>query len=677
MAVVSKLGHWARHAARALSAARFGRLWSGAQGVAAQVKEERSLRGFKRQRLAQISRGLNIFTLAALGFFYTFVPILPDDADLWNANRVPSVTVLDRRGAPIASRGALYGEAVTVDDLPDYLVAAFLSTEDRRFYSHGGVDLRGLARALVTNVKSQAFVEGGSTITQQLAKNLFLSSQRTIDRKLREAILAIWIEGRYSKDEILSLYFNRIYLGAGAYGVEAAARHYFGKSARDVTLAEAAMLAGLPQAPSRYQPTRNLDAAQTRASHVLDNLVESGELSRYAVSEAKAFPATPVERAADGELGYFFDYVSNRAIRIAPDRQRDLMVYTTIDETLQNYAEAAVVDAFRVASADLAETEAALIAFDTDGGVLAMIGGRAYQHSQFNRAVQAKRQAGSAFKPFIYTAGIERGLTPRSKYIDGPIQIENWSPSNYTDEFIGEVRLAEAVAKSINTVAVQVSEEVGRDAVIQTAHRLGVNSELTEHPSLALGASGVTLMELTSAYIPFATGGLKPQPHTITRITDRWGEVLYEREDRRPERVISEDIAASMTHMLFQVMHSGTGQAARLNERHAAGKTGTTQDWRDAWFVGYTGQMVAGVWMGNDDDSPMPEITGGSMPARIWRDFMLSAHAGAPAIELRGAYPAVDIETEERLAVFYEELEQAFETVIEEDTGLLGLFRRN
>lgn len=595
-------------------------------------------------------------------------PRVPDSTDLWNINRQSSIVMLDRYGEEMMARGARYGEAVKVEDLPPYLVAAFLATEDRRFYDHFGVDVRGTLRAAVTNYQSGSVVQGGSTITQQLAKNLFLSPDRTYKRKIREALLALWLEGRYTKDELLSLYLNRIYLGAGAYGVESAARTYFGKSARDVTLAEAAMLAGLPKAPSSLAPTQNLSGAERRSAEVVDNLLEINAITRFQATEAKLAPAVLAINDVSPELGYVFDTITSIANKLVGQHDGDLIITTTLDPALQNAAEVALSASLTPESQIAGAEQAALISYDLSGATRAMIGGRDYRDSQFNRAVQARRQPGSAFKPFVYVAALEAGIKPDAKFIDQPINIDGWQPSNYSDEFQGPIRLTEAVAKSINTVAVQVSEEVGREKVIEVAHRLGIASTLQPHPSIALGAVDVTLEELTRAYLPLARGGSKIKPFLIESIRNQDGTVLYTHETKKSIRVFSDEVSADINHLLYQVMLTGTGRRASLGNRHAMGKTGTTNDWRDAWFVGYTGQMVTGVWVGNDANSGMQKVTGGSIPANIWRTFMLSAHKDLPNVKLAGAYRAPTYSDDPVLLDFYADVSNGFDRIARERT---------
>ncbi len=614
---------------------------------------------------------------AAGGLAFAFVvmaPRAPDNVDLWNVNRQSAIIVLDRNGEEIASRGARYGAQVDPIELPDYFIDAILATEDRRFYDHAGVDIRGALRAATANAKSGAVVEGGSTITQQLAKNLFLSPEQTYTRKIREALLALWLEGHFSKDEIISLYVNRIYLGAGAYGVESAALTYFGKSARDVTLAEAAMLAGLPKAPSTYAPTQNPKGAERRAGEVLDNLLEADAIAPFDAREARLNPAQVIVQNTDNDLGYFFDYVAAKAKDLAPAVAGDIIVKTTIDQKLQRDAEAAVKAGLTVEARLKGAEQAALVAYDAGGALRAMVGGRSYKDSQFNRAAQATRQPGSAFKPFVYVAAMEAGLRPGSRFVDRPVQFGDWAPTNYTDRYRGPVRLTEAMAQSINTVAAQVTQRVGAKKVAEAAMRFGVE-DVPAFRAIALGAVDVRLEAFTAAYLPFAAGGVKPEPYAIAWIETRDGEKLYEHKPAAPQRVMSPAVSKNMTHMLYQVIHSGTGRRASLGRRPAAGKTGTTNDWRDAWFMGYTAQLTAGVWVGNDDYRPMDKVTGGSTPAEIWKNFMTAAHQGLPAQRLDGAYPAATYAEESALLGFYNDVARGLSRVVRDGNPRRGRYR--
>jgi penicillin-binding protein 1A len=603
--------------------------------------------------------------IAGLAFAFLVIAPWPEEgADLWAVNRLPAIVIEDRNGAEIAARGARYGEAVAVADLPPYLVKAFLATEDRRFYEHGGVDFRGTLRAVIANMRANDRGEGGSTITQQLARNLFLDFEKTYTRKAKEAMLAFWLEGRYSKDQILSLYLNRIYFGAGAYGVESAAKTYFNKSARDVTLAEAAMLAGLPKSPSTLAPTLNPLGAQDRAGDVIANLRETGDITEFEAREALKRPASVASGSENAGIGWFFDYVAEQARAIAGPANYDIVVRTTLDQKLQRDAEAAIRSVLTVEAKIDGALQSALIAYDNDGALRAMVGGRSYLESQFNRATQAKRQPGSAFKPVVYAAGFENGLTPQTRMVDQPINIAGWKPENYDKQYRGSMRISEAVARSINTIAVQVSEKVGRPKVIQMARRLGISSEIPAgEAGIALGGFSASLEELTAAYLPFADGGLGVRPYAIEEIADGRGKVLFSRTPRQASATLDRKVAENITHVLFQVMANGTGRKASLGNRQAAGKTGTTNDWRDAWFIGYTAQMTAGVWVGNDDFQPMDKVTGGTLPAAIWKTFMTAAHQDLPRKPLAGAYPAATYSEGGRLLSYYRDVLDGFRRV--------------
>ena len=592
-----------------------------------------------------------VFIVIGLGFaaaawVTTLLPEFPDRREIWEAGQGQSLVFLDRNRDLAAQRGAIRGDHLTPKDLPPYLVDAFLATEDRRFFRHGGVDPRGILRALVANIAAGRFVQGGSTITQQVAKNLFLSAERTAKRKFQELVLAVWLERQLSKDEILTLYLNRIYFGAGTYGIDGAARKYFGKSAREVTLAEAAMLAALPKAPSRFAPTVDLERAQDRAGHVLTDMVQAGVVSEDAVAEARANPAVPQPQTRDRPVNFFLDHVEEELAdlldTVAPDYSGDLLVTTTLDPAMEKLAAAALIARLDEEGEKSNASQGAIVALAHDGAVRAMVGGRSYAESQFNRAVHARRQPGSAFKPFVYLAALESGRQPTDIETDAPLTVGTWTPENYGRNYAGRVSLAQAFARSLNTVAVRVSEEVGREKVIDVAYRLGIHSDLAPVPSIALGTSEVGLLELTGAYGAFATQGLSVHPYLISKVETPGGGVLYERPPSEPERLVERETAEAMTHLLYQVMHSGTGRAANLGKRPAAGKTGTSQEWRDGWFVGFTGDYITGVWVGNDDDTPMNKVTGGGLPARIWKDFMVGAHEGLAMASLPGAYPARD-----------------------------------
>jgi penicillin-binding protein 1A len=608
------------------------------------------------------SVALSLFAVALLVYVARILDDLPKPGDVWEQTGTPSITFLDRNGDILMTRGARYGSLIPLAELPDHLVNAFLATEDRRFYSHYGIDFRGLARAMVANYEAGRFVQGGSTLTQQLAKNLFLTSDRTIDRKIREMSLAFWLEANLTKEDILTLYLNRIYLGSGNYGVEAASKFYFGKSVRDINVAEAAVLAALPQAPSRYAPTNSLERAHRRASVVLDNLVTAGYMTEGEVFAARVRPATLTLTEAGGASNYFVDWVTEELALQVGRPEVNLIVKTTYDPNYQTKAELALLTVLENERERLNIGQAAIVSLDMDGGVRAMVGGLSYNSSQFNRATQAKRQPGSAFKPFVYLAALESGMNPNTVMDDAPLTVDKWSPQNSTGTYRGPVTLANALEKSINTVAVRVSETVGREQVIEAAQRLGITSELLPNPSIALGTSEVSLTELTSAYAPFANGGRAVDRHGILDVRIQDGPTLYTYEPPLAHRVVEFQHTVNMTYMLHRVMASGTGQRARLTDRAAAGKTGTSQDFRDAWFVGYTPNLITGVWVGNDDGEPMNRVGGGSVPARIWKEFMDRAHYGTAVAHLPGTdRPVAVASSNPRNRSFYVGLSRQFE----------------
>jgi penicillin-binding protein 1A len=523
--------------------------------------------------------------------------------------------------------------------MPPYLPAAFLAMEDRRFYQHNGIDFRGLARAAIADVKAMRFVQGGSTITQQLVKILFLTPDRTLTRKLVEMAGARELERLLTKDQILELYLNRIYLGAGAYGVDGAAQVYFGKSAREVTLAEAAMLAALTNAPSLYSPRRDLKAAQARSARVLRTLGSLGGMNEQEIAQALATPATIVTDAKDSERGYFLDTAADEAKSLAPNAMGDLTIVTTIDVAVQKAAATAIETVMKRRGASAQAKQAALVAMRPDGAVRAIMGGRNHAESTFNRATKAHRSPGSAFKPFVYLTALEQGLARDTIRYDEPIAIEDWAPDNFDGSHSGPMTLQAALVQSVNTVAVGLGQEVGLRQVISTAHRLGIKSELQPNASLALGTSEVTPLELTAAYASFASLGYEAVPYTVTEIRTSDGSIVYQRMPYPPRRVIAAENALAMNAMLFEVVQSGTGRGAALRGREVGGKTGTSADYRDAWFVGFTPELVASVWVGNDDSTPTKRVTGGALPAQIWGSFMLAALKGQPPTPLPRAEP--------------------------------------
>ena len=599
---------------------------------------------------------------------------LPDTpqtaAELWSTRREPSVTLQDRNGEVLAVRGPLYARAVGLDTLPEHVPNAFLAIEDQRFFEHGGVDYRGLMRAVWSNMGAGRSLQGGSTITMQLVKNLILSPERRLRRKLQEIRIAWALEDQLSKTEILELYLNRIYLGARAYGVEAAARRYFGKSSTQLSLAEAALLAALPKAPSRLDPTVNLEAAQARAAIVLAAMLEAGFIDQAAHDEALANPAAPSAPPLDPNAGvtwgHVFDYAVAEADRLLMNEDiPDLVIRTTIDPELTAEARQAALGVLDEQGDAQGASEAAVVLLAPDGAIRAFHGGRDYLASQFNRAVQAQRQPGSAFKPIVFTAALEAGYDPSSAVWDEPIDLEGWTPQNFSGNYRGLVTLQEALKRSINTVAAQIGDQLGIEQIVETGQRMGIRSPLPALPSIALGAAETNLLELTSTYAVFARDGQRHEPYFIVSLSNSRGEELYQHEAAEPDQVLRPDVAQAMSTMMQDVILTGTGRRAALPGRAAGGKTGTSQSFRDAWFIGFTADYTAGVWVGNDDDSPMRDVTGGGLPAQIWQRFMLDVHQGIPVTPLSAAPPRTRSEREERLAAFYSELSDAFSELLE------------
>jgi penicillin-binding protein 1A len=543
-----------------------------------------------------------------------------------------SVIFLDRYGNEIGRRGIRSDDSVALEDLPDFLVKATLATEDRRFYDHFGIDVLGTLRAIMSNVEGDSGLQGGSSITQQLAKNLFLTPEQTLERKIVEAFLSVWLEWHYTKDEILKLYLDRAYMGGGNFGVVAAAEYYFDKEVTDINLAEAAMLAGLYKAPTRYAPHVDLAAARGRANLVLTNMVEAGYLTEGQVTAARRAPAAAVDRSEDiNSPNYFLDWAFEQAkdiIEAQTVTSNNFIVRTTIDSTLQSYAEDAIVSVIREQGDQYNVGQAAMVVTDLDGAIRAMVGGVDYGKSQFNRAIVSTRQPGSAFKPFVYaTAFEELGLTPSDTITDRPVCIGDWCPQNYGRSYRGTTTLLTAFAASINTVPVTLSIKTGRQPIADLSHRMGIQNDYPVTRSLALGVASVSVLDMTSSYAVFASGGYKTSAFGITRITSLAGNVIYESDPEAPrERILSERTVADMNMMMRTVVTDGTGRRANVPGVPAAGKTGTTTSYRDAWFCGFSGNFVAAVWMGNDDYGPTNNLTGGRLPAMAWQKFMAYAH---------------------------------------------------
>lgn len=565
-----------------------------------------------------------------VGALLYFAHDLPDISTLGDAKKVRKVTILSEQGEVLANYGDLYAEYTHYDHIPKILIEAVLATEDRRFFHHFGIDPIGLMRAFYTNYQAGRVVQGGSTITQQLAKILFLSSERTLKRKAQEAMLALYLERRYTKEEILTIYLNRVYMGAGIYGVSAAAKYYFGKPLQELTLYEAALIAGLLKAPSRYSPTNSTDRANQRAQQILINMVDAGMITEEEQQHAKQQEIS-LETSALGSLKhlYFADWVMEQIPQFINNDEIDLVVRTTLDPSLQAVTEAAIERALLAEGEKFNVRQGAGIILSPTGEVRAMVGGRNYTKSPFNRATKALRQPGSAFKLFVYAAAFENGISPDEEIMDGPITIHKWRPRNYDNKHLGMVTVREAFCRSVNTVAVQLSERVGRGEVIRVAQELGINSALDSHPSLALGSVEVTLLELTGGYASVANAGRPVWPHAILEIKDTAGKTLYARKEFPHDPVISPYTINALQDIMQCVVENGTGRRAML-DRPAAGKTGTTSDFRDALFIGFTADYVAGVWIGNDNNQSMKKVTGGTLPASIWKEIMLQAHLDRP-----------------------------------------------
>ncbi len=607
--------------------------------------------GWRRWLIELLSEGATLGAAGAVLLLALATPAfqLTSDDD-WLKKSELAVTFLDRYGNEVGTRGIRHNDSVPLDQFPDSLIKAVLATEDRRFYDHFGIDIGGTMRALVTNARAGGVVQGGSSLSQQLAKNLFLSNERTLDRKIKEAFLAMWLEARLTKNEILKLYLDRAYMGGGAFGVDAAAQYYFNKSARDVNLAEAAMLAGLFKAPTKFAPHVNLPAARARANVVLDNLVEAGFMTEGQVFGARRHPATPVDRRDERAPNYYLDWAFDEVKKLVDTfpksmTERVFVVRTALDTNLQKAADAAIENSLRQYGQEYHAKQASSVLMDVDGAVRAMVGGRDYGASQFNRATDAMRQPGSSFKPYVYATALEHGFKPSSIVVDSPICLGNWCPHNYGHGYGGSMTLITALTHSINTIAVKLSVAVGdgnpklgRARIIKTAHDMGIRTPLPDTPSLPIGADEVTMLDHTGAYATFPNLGKAVTPHAILEVRTGGGELIwrYDRDGPKPRQVLPPQVAADMIKMMNSVVENGTGRRARLDGIAAAGKTGTTNNYRDAWFMGYTGNFVCGVWFGNDDYASTNRMTGGALPAMTWHNIMAYAHQGIELKQLPG-----------------------------------------
>jgi penicillin-binding protein 1A len=603
--------------------------------------------GWRRSAVELASEGLTIGAAGSVVLLALAMPAFEETRHDWRTQDDFAVTFLDRSGNEIGQRGIIQRESVPVDELPDHVIKAVLATEDRRFFDHYGIDALGLMRALSENVRANSVVQGGSSITQQLAKNLFLSNERTVERKVKEAFLAIWLEANLSKKEILQLYLDRAYMGGGTFGIAAAADFYFGKQVKDLTLAEAAMLAGLFKAPAKYAPHINLPAARARANVVLSNLVDAGFMTEGQVLPARLHPATVVDRGKGKSPDYFLDFAFDEARRIGQEiGVRSMVARTTIDLDIQRAAEESLEFNLRQHGAEYGVTEGAIVVLDTNGSVRAVVGGRDYGESQFNRATRALRQTGSSFKPYVYATAMEHGFTPDSVVSDGPINWGGWMPKNYGRSFSGRVTLSTALIKSINTVPVRLAKDhLSLGPIKEMAEAMGVESPLNGHKTMVLGTSGMTVMDQATGYNVFANGGFSGTRHAITQILTHSGKVAWDwdRDGLEPRRVLSQQALAAMNSILVRIPEIGTARRAALPDIRSAGKTGTTQSYRDAWYVGFTGNYTAAVWLGNDDFRPTRNMTGGSLPAMVWQRLMTYAHRNVELKPIPGIdHPFVD-----------------------------------
>jgi penicillin-binding protein 1A len=577
-----------------------------------------------------------------------FAAPLDRGVDLYSVNRPLAFTFLDADGQEVGHRGAIIGARLHVKDMPAYLPAAFIAMEDRRFYDHHGIDPRGLIRASWRNFRAGHLVAGGSTITQQTAKIVFTSQERTFQRKWTELFEAAELEKSLSKTDILELYLNRIYLGSGAYGVDGAAHVYFNKSARDLTLSEAAMLATLTRAPSVFSPRRDLAKAQLRSAKVLAAMVETGAITQADANAAIAAPAVVADLGVVDARNFYLDTAADEALKRATidgkEPTSDLVVHTTLDPRIEDAARAAALKTLRKSGKKAHASEAAIVVMQPDGAVVALLGGTDYGESTFNRATQAHRQPGSAFKPFVYLAALEAGLTPWDERDDEPVDIDGWTPTNFGGRSYGTLTLADALAHSVNTITANLAQEVGISTIVDAAVRCGITSPLEQNASLALGTSEVTPIELTTAYAAFASGGMAVSPYLVTEVDGPGGAVLYKRKPAEPQRIIAEHVDKDLVAMLYGVVTSGTGRSAAIPGHEAAGKTGTTQDYHDAWFVGFTADYVTSVWVGNDDSTPMKGVTGGTLPAQIWHEVMVAAEKGKTSTPLDKSSPQAPVD---------------------------------
>lgn len=570
---------------------------------------------------------MGLWLSIGLGILFAwYASELPDITEAMIFERRPTITIQSNDGRVLDRFGDIKGDSVTVEELPSHVVYAVLATEDRRFYHHFGIDPIGIARAFGVNIIKGRYAQGGSTITQQLAKNLFLSRDRTLKRKIQEAMLAVWLETKLTKDEILSAYLNRVYMGSGAYGIDAAAKVYFNKTSKELSVREAATLAGLLKAPSRYSPSANPDLAAERTRTVLESMVDAGFIERKEIDKLNAMPPSPRRKPSSGEtIRYFTDYVVGQLEDLVGPVDKDLIVETTLDAEIQKKSEEAITKSVLRWGTERNLSQGAAVVLRLDGAVVAMVGGRDYMMSEYNRATNSLRSPGSSFKPVVYLTALEQGIDMNDTIIDEPITTGKYRPQNYGNEYYGEVTIIEALTRSLNTVAVNLMSHVGPSNVIAMARRLGITADLEPNLSLALGSNGIPIIQMATAYATIGRGGLAVEPFSIIKVSDTDGNVYYERPKQQTARqVVARKHIYDLSTMMQSVVENGTGQGARIPYL-AAGKTGTSQDFRDAWFIGFTNRYAAAVWFGNDDNSPMKRVTGGLVPAPAWREIMMTA----------------------------------------------------
>jgi penicillin-binding protein 1A len=615
--------------------ARYQEWWSGYSNFVSQFR----VSGFRRVVAEMFSEGATIGLLGLVGLLTFALPSLePTNDPNWRTAGQYSVTFLDRNGKEVGKRGILFSDSVPLEEIPDNLIKATLGTEDRRFFEHFGIDVLGTARATAANVQANDVVQGGSSLTQQLAKNLFLTSERSFDRKIKEAFIAFWLEARLTKKEILKLYLDRSYMGGGTFGVEAASQFYFGKSVREINLAEAALLAGLFKAPTKFAPHANPAESRARANQVLTNMVDAGFMTEGQVHGARLNPAKVIDNSESYTPNYFLDWAYDEVQRlVAGKREFNLVARTTVDIGLQKAAEQAVETTLTPNIKAMDVSQAALVSMETDGAVRALVGGKDYGDSQFNRATRAFRQPGSSFKTYVYLTALLAGAKPTQVANDSPVFCGNWSPGNYSGGFRGRMTLTQALALSINTIAVKLSFDYGRENVLANLKKLGLGY-VKKSCSMALGDQGITVMDHTSGYATLAAGGKRVKGYAITEIRNAQDQEVYSRQHDEPpaEQLFDRRVVETLNEMLSHVVTEGTGRAATLDFTSVSGKTGTSSDYKDAWFLGYTGQYVTGVWYGNDNFTSMNRVTGGLLPARTWHDYMVAAGSNGNIPQIPG-----------------------------------------